>query len=251
MTRQLRPRKSRPSYILNAGFVTDEDEETPQAGPSSASRTPFEDEVDSESDFEPEARVEIAAEDHAQNDHEDEDEDAEGEIDDDVEEEVVAVVKPKQVRTASKRKRSPEPVKLKGRVKSKIETAAKVIVGPKGTKRQQYVLPTPSVHHRHRAVPLYSREGRVERLVNTPSLFTRPVTTLTNGFTENSKVSERVNKSWGYNIGAGPLWDLAEDRAWYKEAITTGEDTETEHMRRPRVYENVPLLEGWEILKEE
>ena len=90
---------------------------------------------------------------------------------------------------------------------------------PKG---KMYALPTPSVHHRHRAVPLYSREGRTERLTVRPSLFEPASLTLTSSFTERPIVSERVNKAWGFNVGCGPLWDLAEDRGWYKEAITTG-----------------------------
>lgn len=247
MTRQLRPRKGKPSYA--ALFANDEDEDEPRAGPSSISRTFVEDEIDSESDFEPERKENGAADNPVQEDDEDEDEDAMGEIDE--EEDVVEVVKPRALKR--KRKSSPEPVitKPKGKLKVKTDVSAKVIVGPKGTKRQNYVLPAPSVNHRHRAVPLYSREGRVERLTAPPTLFTRPATTLTNGFTENSKVTDRVNKAWGYNVGSGPLWELAEDRAWYKEALTTGDDVDIELMRRPRVYGDVALPNDWEILNSE
>lgn len=249
MTRQLRPRKGKPSYVHLAGFVTDEDEGGNHAGPSGASRSLIEDEIDSESDFEPEKGVDAHINDHEEDD---EDEDALGEIVEEVEEDNEPV-KTKPTPTL-KRKRPPTNMsqpKIKLKPHERSGSVAKVTVGPKGSKRQMYVLPTPSVHHRHRAVPLYSREGRVERLVSPPSLFTRPAVVLTNGFTENSKVSDRVNKSWGYNVGSGPLWDLAEDRGWYKEAITTGEDTDTEAKRRPRVYRDVPLVEGWEVLSAE
>ncbi|KJA17904.1 hypothetical protein HYPSUDRAFT_145776 [Hypholoma sublateritium FD-334 SS-4] len=247
MTRQLRPRKGKPSYATL--FAVDEDEDEPRAGPSSITRTFVEDEVDSESDFEPERKADNATEDPAQEEDEDEDEDAVGEIDD--EEDVVEVIKPRALKR--KRKSSPVPVipKPKGKLKVKTDASAKVIVGPKGTKRQNYVLPTPSVNHRHRAVPLYSREGRVERLTASPNLFSRPSTTLTNGFTENSKVTDRVNKAWGYNVGPGPLWELAEDRAWYKEALTAGDDVDIELVRRPRVYGDVALPNDWEILNAE
>ncbi len=247
MTRQLRPRKNKPSYA--ALFAVDEDEDEPRAGPSSIPRTFVEDEVDSESDFEPERKENSVAEEPLQDEDEDEDEDAIGEIDD--EEDVVEVVKPRTLKR--KRKSSPQPAvpKPKAKLKIKTDTSAKVIVGPKGSKRQNYVLPTPSVNHRHRAVPLYSREGRVERLTAPPTLFSRPATTLTNGFTVNSKVTDRVNKAWGYNVGPGPLWELAEDRAWYKEALTTGDSVDIEFMRRPRVYSDVGLPNGWEILNAE
>ena len=116
---------------------------------------------------------------------------------------------------------------------------------PKG---KMYALPTPSVHHRHRAVPLYSREGRTERLTVRPSLFEPASLTLTSSFTERPIVSDRVNKAWGFNVGYGPLWDLAEDRGWYKEAITTGNNTDTEAKRRPRVYPDIRVQDGWEIM---
>ena len=127
------------------------------------------------------------------------------------------------------------------------------ISGPslsRSSKRQQYTLPTPSVHHRHRAVPLYSRSGRVERLASHPSLFRPYDVVMTNNFTHNAKVTDRVNKSWGYNVGWGPLWDLVEDRGWYKEAIEGVPDIDTEANRRPKVYKEVQVKDGWEILNE-
>jgi transcription factor C subunit 6 len=139
--------------------------------------------------------------------------------------------------------------KDKGKGKAKVESVDGTTVSrarkPKG---KIYALPTPSVHHRHRAVPLYSREGRTERLTVRPSLFEPPSLTLTTSFTERPTVLERVNKAWGFNVGHGPLWDLAEDRGWYKEAITTGNNTETEAKHRPRIYPDIPVQDGWEIM---
>jgi hypothetical protein len=42
---------------------------------------------------------------------------------------------------------------------------------------------------------------------------------MTNNFTQNSQVTDRVNKSCGFNVGWGPLWEMVEDRGWYKEAV--------------------------------
>lgn len=118
----------------------------------------------------------------------------------------------------------------------------------RASKRQQYVLPTPSVHHRHRAVPLYTRTGRVERLESKPVLFKAPKITMSNNFTQNVKVSDRVNKSWGYNVGPGPIWELVEDRGWYKEAVENVPDMDRDANRRPKVYKNVLIKSDWEVL---
>ena len=83
-----------------------------------------------------------------------------------------------------------------------------------------------------RVVPLYSREESTERLTVRPFLFEPSSLTLTTSLTQRRIVSERVNNAWGFNVGYGPLWDLAEDRGWYKEAVTTGNNTDTEAKRR-------------------
>ena len=234
MTRQLRPRKSRPSYASMAGLGSDEENEPSQAGPSTV--PPVEDGHSSGSDFEPDKHVNV----------QDEDQDAEGE-DDDMLEPDEAVEEVKEMPPVSAKAKKPS-AKAKGKAKAKSETPAQPPVGPPTAKRQMYALPTPSVHHRHRAVPLYSRPGRVERLTSRPPVFGASPSALTNGLTENPKISDRVNKSWGYNTGSGPLWDLVEDRGWFKEAILTGDDTHSEAKRRPRVYQGVRVLGGLEIL---
>jgi transcription factor C subunit 6 len=116
------------------------------------------------------------------------------------------------------------------------------------TTNKMYALPTPSVHHRHRAVPLFFRSGRVERLQSLPKLFQAPEITSTNNFTFSPLVQDRVNKAWGYNIGSGPLWELLEDRGWYKEAIENGVEVEKEANRRPRVYVDIKVRSYWEVL---
>ncbi|KAJ7935449.1 hypothetical protein B0H13DRAFT_476486 [Mycena leptocephala] len=116
------------------------------------------------------------------------------------------------------------------------------------SKRQIYILPTPSVHHRHKAVPLYSRTARVERLAAKPVLFGPSVTTATNNFTHSSDVTNRVNRGWGFNVGAGPLWDLIEDRGWYKEALVADGDVEIEANRRPVTHHGLRVKPGLQIL---
>ena len=151
--------------------------------------------------------------------------------------------------TSTKSRTKKPTAKDKGKGKAQAEKAEGTTVSrvrrPKG---KMYALPTPSVHHRHRAVPLFSREGRTERLTARPSLFEPSSLTLTSSFTERPIVSDRVNKAWGFNVGHGPLWDLAEDRGWYKEAITTGNNADTEAKRRPRVYPDICVQDGWEIM---
>ena len=247
MTRQLRVRKARPSYAELAGF-TDElsDAMENHAGPS----TLFEAAVDDEKESEP------APGDEDGDGNEDQDAQHDVEEADTIELDEVNGKPAKVARrtaasasTSTKSRTKRPPAKNKSTGKAKAESAESTIVSqarrPKG---KMYALPTPSVHHRHRAVPLYSREGRTERLTLRPSLFEPPSLTLTTSFTERPKVSERVNKAWGYNVGYGPLWDLAEDRGWYKEAITTGNNVDTEAKRRPRVYPDVRVQDAWEIM---
>lgn len=237
MTRQLRPRKSQPKYAILAGIESDEEH---PAGPSTVPQVRGVSGSGSESDFTPSKECDIP---DTTKEIEEEDEDAEGELDnlDDAIGEELVIPPP-----VLKKKLLSE--KGRGKAKAKAQSPAKLIVGPRGSKRQNYVLPTPSVHHRHRAVPLYSRTGRVERLTAPPVLFNPPSLSLTNGYTESSKVSDRVNKAWGFNVGPGPLWDMSEDRGWYKEASITGGDIDSDGQRRPRVYSNVHVRNGWRVL---
>ena len=175
MTQQLRPRTNRPGYASMAGFDDIEDE----AGPSTFAA---EEEGSSGSDFaldEPEAANTGGLE--------DDDEDAEGDVDDeDVLEVETTVGSPSGASThncqlannfaPSDIKVVPPKARAKGKGKAKVGSTIKSVGGPgtslvRSSKRQMYVLPTPSVHHRHRAVPLFSRSGRVERLTVRPSLF--------------------------------------------------------------------------------
>jgi transcription factor C subunit 6 len=252
MTRQLRPRKGKTSYAELAGFGIDEDSDAGEnhAGPSA----PFETAMD---------YVESVPGDEDEDDEDGNNKDHDAQYDmeeadivepDEMNEKPAKVVRrtaaaaaAASTSTPAKPRTKKPTVKDKGKAKADNAevTAVSQVRRPKG---KMYALPTPSVHHRHRAVPLYSRGGRTERLTMRPSLFEPPSLILTTSFTERPKVSERVNKAWGFNVGHGPLWDLAEDRGWYKEAITTGNNVDTEAKRRPRVYPDIPIQEGWEVM---
>ncbi|KAK0439584.1 hypothetical protein EV421DRAFT_2010452 [Armillaria borealis] len=222
MSRQLRPRKTRPSYSALAGLENADDD---GAGPSIVDL----EDASSGSDFAPGKDAKDAKEDEIDELDEEDDED---DMDVDLEE--------------------PEPVKPKTKPKAR---SGDFVVKPKnapraagGSRRQMYVLPTPSVNHRHRAVPLYARDGQVERLVAHPKPFAETQTTLTNNFTQNVRITDRVNKAWGYNVGAGPLWELTEDRGWFKEGAA---DAEVEADRRPIVYRNVKVKNDLQVLNKE
>lgn len=228
MSRQLRPRKSRPSYAALAG--SDGDNDNAIAGPSNQT---FDESGDSGSDF----ALEKGKDDGIGDDEDAMVEDIAG---DDFVPEASVSSKPSK-RAVNKGKR-----KAKKATTSTILTPAASL--PRTSRRQMHMLPTPSVHHRHRATPLFSRAGFVERLISPPSLFGPAKVTLTNAFTHSPQVTDRVNKAWGYNVGPGPLWQLVEDRRWFKEAITTGKDVDCEHNRRPRVYSDIPAKNGWKVI---
>ncbi|KAG6860593.1 hypothetical protein C0995_009483 [Termitomyces sp. Mi166 len=229
MTRTLRPRKSQPSYVALAGIELGDD----GAGPSKRAPVYNDEDGDSGSDFAPETDRDAEGEEEGVD--EDEDEDMEPEED-------APNVVPSVSITHSRRSASVLETKAKT-----IRNLAKPSVS-RASKRQQYVLPTPSVHHRHRAVPLYTRTGRVERLETRPVLFKASKITMSNNFTQNAKVADRVNKSWGYNVGPGPIWELVEDRGWYKEAVEKVPDMDSDGNRRPKVHKNILVKAGWKVL---
>ncbi|KAJ7712442.1 hypothetical protein B0H16DRAFT_1624941 [Mycena metata] len=257
MSRTLRPRKSQPSYA--AAFELDEDEldGQPVAGPSK--KRVFEEE-DSESDFAPEKEVS----EHPDREEDELSADASG-VDDSLDpdgdsilaDDSIAVSTAKTTKPrATAAPRGPAKSRAKGPPKAK-KAVADVLTMPslgsgsgiaRTSKRQIYILPTPSVHHRHRAVPLFSRAGPVEKLTAKPLLFGPPATAPTNNFTHSSEVTSRVNRGWGTNVGAGPLWDLVEDRGWYKEGLVGGRDVEYEGNRRPVTHHGLRVKPGFQIL---
>lgn len=237
MSRALRPRKARPSY---AAMFTFEDENG--AGPSNTAQ-PFDDEQDSGSEFAAEEGVEGAE------NGDDLDEADEEEVEDymsglqPTKERPIRPLPTKSAAKAKAKKPPPDPQRM-----GSVQVAPSL---PRGYSNKIYALPSPSMHHRHRAVPLFSYSGRVERLKNPPKLFAQPQITVTNNFTFSRKVQDRVGKAWGYNVGSGPLWELLEDRGWYKEGTNGEDNVERDATRRPIVHANVRVMAGWQILNAE
>ncbi|KAF7297836.1 Pre-mRNA splicing factor [Mycena kentingensis (nom. inval.)] len=244
MSRSLRARKSQPNYAV-AFDIGDDDE--PTAGPS---KKPIYEEEDSGSDFAPPPA------DPAENDDDEMDVDNEVPFDpgedldlaNDDEEDAPVVQKVAAVSKPAGKK------KVKGT--AALNFASKIVLPSVGgaagiartSKRQIFILPTPSVHHRHRAVPLYPHKGRVERLTKQPTLFGPQFTTPTYNLSHNAAITNRVSKSWGFNVGPGPLWDMAEDRGWYREAVEVQGDYEMEATRRPVVHQGIHVKNGWRVL---
>ncbi|KAF8630441.1 hypothetical protein AX17_005418 [Amanita inopinata Kibby_2008] len=244
MTRQLRPRKSRPDYLtLSGANPGNDDGNSPEPGPA-ASAALMED-VDSGSDFEPSKVAVNSAEDDAAFEG-DEDAHFDG-MDED--KHVELVHDPAAVLALPPPSVSASPAN-KGKAKAGSKSG-KSSTGPtlaRPSRRQQYSLPTPSVHHRHRAVPLFIETSRVERLATRPKLFEPTPLVWTNSFTHNPRVTDRIQKAWGYNVGDGPIWELVEDRGWYKESAGALGEEGSEARRRPRVYQDIKVKDGWVVL---
>lgn len=245
MARALRPRRARPNYAALLE-VPDDNESVSE---SLSSKRVVTEEDNSGSDFAPEDNA--GAEHNA--DEEDEDMNVSEpisepeiapamDIDEDEDEDEEADVAFSTARNASS---AP-----KGKANSASTQRSTIQLAPglkRPANRQQHSLPLPSMHHRHRAVPLYARTARVERLEESARPFKAAKTTFTNSGTGEQKVLDRTNKAWGCNIGPGPLWEMVEDRAWFKEAVTD-EEEHLEAKRRPRVHADVLVVKGWIVL---
>ncbi|KAF9651500.1 hypothetical protein BDM02DRAFT_3091246 [Thelephora ganbajun] len=107
----------------------------------------------------------------------------------------------------------------------------------------------PTTHHRHRPAPLFRRDAQVERLLHPPILFQPSTTVLTNSFTSSARTTKRLERSWSRNVGPGPVHELLEDRAWYKEAIPDAA-VASEAGRRPVVYDTVKLEGKYQMISE-
>ena len=109
---------------------------------------------------------------------------------------------------------------------------------------------TPSTtHHRHRPPPLFRRGAQVERLLDPPVLFQPSATVLTNSFTSSIRTTKRLERTWGRNVGPGPVHEVLEDRAWFKEALPDASVT-SEAGRRPVVYNTIQLDGRYHVISE-
>lgn len=219
MTRTLRPRKTRKSYVLEESDSEKEE------------NSPVED-ANSGDDFQ-------LAEDDGGNMSENQDNDMEVEADSQSEEVENLPLAPKSTRKSKTPKRYPNYIHISAHLR---------LIDLKRIHRQQA---QPSADHRHHAPPLYLDPRRVERLVSHPSPFGPSMTTSTNSCLSEKVIYERYLRANTYNIGSGPLWDFMEDRSWWKESLRVPDDeVETEATRRPRVYESVEVGPDMRILSE-
>lgn len=240
MSRQLRPRKSRPDY--RALLYVDGDDDV-QAGPSS--KRQIIEEEDSGSDF----SLKDAGSDAVADEKDDEMSIAPESVADeregmDVDEEKESIA----FSTARSQKKSSLP--LSGPSTSSGPPAAPGLA--RASNRQNHALPQVLPHgsHRHRSIPLFQRTEKVERLSTRPEPFSSYETVLTNSGTANEKLINRTNKALSANVGSGPIWDMLEDRAWFKEAHH-GAIGYTEAERRPRVYEQIAVSDDLQVLTPE
>jgi transcription factor C subunit 6 len=243
MPRQLRARTSRPDY---ASLAAIDDEEDLKISPSKPS---FDEDVDSESDFAPDKLSQDVPED-LQNDTEDL-----LEVDEEEAGEAPKRGKNQTPTTAGSRPISHLPSitgakpSRKPRQKSQsAQASASKMSAPRAAK--MYALPNPSVHHRHRAMPVLLRKEKVERLDAPPALFNPPNIVSTNSMTSEQFLTDRISKAWGYNVGPGPVWNIMEDRSCFKEALEGEENPINESFRRPRVHQSVEVRSGWTVLNE-
>lgn len=255
MARQLRPRSVKNYEAL----LRYEDEDTAEIrnepGPSQPPIAAY-DEEDSGSDFAPPPAAEEAdnvSEDEIMDDEEEMKLIEEGDkiqVDGDEE---VASVGPIPVVPAAPKGRGGRGRGGISKVPSKESSAVNIGIG-RNTRLapKNHSLPALSVHHRHKAIPIFHRHGRVERLVRPPILFGENETVPTNSYTSSRVTTGKLNRAWGYNVGSGPLWDLCEDRGWFKEEREANEDGGEwwDGNRRPRVCEELHMPEGWAILDE-
>ncbi|EJD53223.1 hypothetical protein AURDEDRAFT_180776 [Auricularia subglabra TFB-10046 SS5] len=107
-------------------------------------------------------------------------------------------------------------------------------------------------NHRFRPWSTFRRDGRVLRLAVRPEPFQPPSTTLSNPIMAESLITRRLNRLLANNVGPGPLWELLEDCAWWKESKEPPDGNWTEAFLRPTVHKELKLsTESWDILSPE
>lgn len=247
MARSLRPRPSRPSYSELAGYRAEGDED------EALSLTPLED-LDSGDEFVPNDPVQGVAVDNGGTD--------EGRFTEVEEQQKLRAVLSKRARvthvgvTSHSLAKSAQANAGKTAKNTTHSPAAPMssnanFSAMSGSTRtaKMYALPNPNPNHRHRAIPAYLRREHVERLDAEPVLFGHAKIVMTNSMSFNQRVTDRVSKAWGYNVGPGPVWQILEDRSCFKEADESQRpDAGSEAARRPRVHTTVEVGSGWEIL---
>jgi transcription factor C subunit 6 len=259
MPRDLRPRRTRQSYTT---LFHSEGEEENEPGPSQRRRPSIRQEDDSGSDFAPPAPGEAT-----RDDEEGSDDGVEDNVDVGIDSSSngfdmnIPTKTPRSKKGGdgtksqgkdkkTKRKKDSTTTKAKGKQKEKAQvtrasvpatntaTSTTALPPAQPTSRQNYALPNPNVHHRHRPVPLFpgptappgstaSGPGsvRVERLQRAPRLFAPNETLPTYAYASTAVplITRRVGRAWGASVGAGPVWEIVEDLGWFRESTYGGE----------------------------
>ena len=74
----------------------------------------------------------------------------------------------------------------------------------------------PSKDHRHRPNGLWAPPSDVYRLLAPPNPLSQSEIVRTNP-ADHPSVMQRIKKAWAHSSGTGPVWELLEDRAFFKE----------------------------------
>jgi transcription factor C subunit 6 len=77
----------------------------------------------------------------------------------------------------------------------------------------------PSKDHRHRPNGLWAPPSDVYRPLSPPNPLSKSEVVRTNS-ADHPAVMQRVKKAWANSSGIGPVWELLEDRAFFKEEWT-------------------------------
>ena len=218
MPRQLRSRRSRPNYA------------SPHTGEEVEAYVPDPEEQESGSEF--------AANDSDRNGGPDA-------SDDDAEPDAEGSEDGRGGEVGSSSRATPQVKKAKSKSQGPSTRSRKSV--PVGLSKPTKAVPP--THNRHRPPPLFRRDAQVERLLYPPTLFQPPTTVPTNSFTSSVRTMKRLERSWGRNIGPGPVHELLEDRAWFKEAAPDASVT-SEAGRRPVVHDTVKLDGKYQTISE-
>jgi transcription factor C subunit 6 len=108
-----------------------------------------------------------------------------------------------------------------------------------------YSLPNPE--NRYRSNPSFIPSISVERLAQEPRPLSESTTVPTRNGSDNPRITERVGRAWAKNLGAGPTWELMEDRSWFKEPYQDS----AQFVQRPVVHSDLEDATHWEQLSPE
>lgn len=102
---------------------------------------------------------------------------------------------------------------------------------------------------RSRTAPLFLRRAQVERLLEAPEPFKPSRIGAANSWNSDEAIADKFSRAVALNIGRGPVWELLEDRSWWKESVNVlNDEVETEALRRPRVHQTVRVSPNLQVL---